>query len=836
MYLTFKILHFVDYMKRKCSIRTLLQSFGSIRFSLMKNILILPLRSILKQGRQSVISVIGLSIAMASCILIMIYVRYELSYDRYNINSSNLYRVLTKKSVGTSYMGKNTAVVTPSTLKGALMTDIPEVEKSCRCRFISSTLDYNSSLFVEKAFLFADYELLEMFTFPVISGNPSEALREPFSLFITKSMALKYFGDEDPIGKSIKANNKYVYTVKGVLEDIPPNSHFRFDFLTGFETLFRIMGGRENVERWPNFNNMTYVQLSEGSVQENINKNLEKLALKYLPDEPFFKGTTWILQPLEKIHLGGQNNFDFSTQSDVRYIYLVVTIGLIIFLIAVINYMNLATARSFSRGREIGIIKVAGGSRKRIILQLITESLLLSSGALLVALVLAYFILPAFAGFTDRPLKYSMILDDSMPLLVIILNLCMGVFAAFFPALWLSSFNPSGLIKEEFTDFSGKRKSLFLKNVLVGIQYIISIVALVSAFTIWGQMRYIKNKDQGFSSGNILTIELKDPDLMKNPSFLINEIRNNPRIADVCASNALPYIIGSAGYADWDGKPDELNAMVFQAAIDNNFLDFYNLELVSGRGFLKDFRDDTLNNFLINETAARLLDRTDPNGLRFGFQKQATGRIVGVVKDFNFQSLKLPVEPLALAAIPTRQFPVFQYISVKVNEGDIPEVQPFLIQLLKKTSPAYLNPVSVMRDSIDRMYLSDQRLAEIILFSTVLALLLTCLGQYSLSYFTAKKRTKEMGVRKVFGASPASIMLLFSREIIKLILIAVVIAWPVSFFIMNKWLQHYAFRIDLKPSFFIHSLLITVLISIAVTGYQVIMLSKVNPAWTIRNE
>ena len=800
----------------------------------MKNFLILPWRSLLNQGRQSLISIIGLSIAMASCILIMIYVRYELSYDRYNKNGNNIYRVLTQHAAEASYMGNNTAVVTPATLKEALM-EIPGVERSCRCRFIGSTLEHNSSLFAEKGFLFADYDLLEMFSFPVLSGNPAEALKEPFSLFVTRSMAIKYFGDQDPIGKTIKANNKYVYTVKGVLEDIPLNSHFRFDFLTGFETLFRVFGGQEKVERWTNFSYMTYVQLDEGSIGENINRDLEKLALRYLPDEPFLKGTTWVLQPLRKVHLGGQNNFDSSAQSDIRYIYLVVSIGIVVFLIACINYMNFATARSFSRGREIGIIKVAGSGRSKIILQLITESLLLSTGALIVSLVLVFFILPAFAGFTDRPLKYSMILDNSMPVLIMILSVCMGFLAAFFPALWLSSFNPSRLIKEEFTDFSGKRKSGFLKNVLVGVQYIISIVALVSAFSIWGQMRYMKSKDRGFSTGNIITIELKDPELTKNPAFLINEIRSNPKIAEVAASNALPHLIRSSGYADWDGRPDELQAMVFQVGIDNNFVDLYNLELVSGRSFSKEFRDDTLNNFLINETASRLLDRNDPIGIRFGFQKQAPGRIIGVLKDFNFQPLSLPVEPLAISAIPTKQFPVYQYISVKVK-GDISEIKPFLVQLLKKVSPAYLNQISVLSESIDSMYVSDKRLAEIILFSTILALLLTCLGQYSLSYFSAQKRTKEMAVRKVFGAVPSTVMSLFMREIIKLILVAIVIAWPLSFIVMDKWLQHYAFRIKLKPTFFVYSLLITVLISIAVTGYHVIKLSRVNPAETIRHE
>ncbi|MGE5420530.1 MAG: ABC transporter permease, partial [Chloroflexota bacterium] len=700
----------------------------------------------------------------------------------------------------------------------------------------SSTLEYNSTLFAEKAFLFADPDLLEIFTFPALSGNPSESLKEPFSLFVTRSMALKYFGNQDPIGKSIKANNKYVYTVRGVLEDVPLNSHFKFDFLTGYETLFSISGGREEVERWPNFSYLTYVQLSEGSAPESLSDDLENLAIRYLPDEPIFEGTKWVLQPLKKIHLGGQNNFDPSSQSDIRYIFLVASIGMIIFLIACINHMNMATARCFSRGRETGIMKVAGSSRTRLTLQLITESVLLSSGSLLVALLLVCFWLPPFAVFTNRPLAFRMIFENSMPLLILTLPVIMGVFAGLFPALWLSSFNPLRLMKEEFTDFSGKRKSGFLKNILIGVQYVISVVALVSAFTIFGQFRYMKNKDQGFISRNIMNIELKDPALRKNPFFLINEIKNNPEIADVSASNYLPHSITSAGYGYWDGKPDELQARVFQVGIDTSFFDFYNLQLVSGRSFSKDFRDDSLNNVIINETAARLLGSDDPLGIRFGFQKQAYGRIVGVVKDFNFQSLKLPIEPLAISAMPTMQFPVFQYISVNVNDGDMQEVKLYLAKLLKEISPGYLNPVSVLSESIESMYVSDRKLAQIIFFSTVLALVLTCLGQYSLSYYTAQKRTREMAVRKVFGATPASILSLFSAELIKLILTAVLIAWPISYLAMNSWLEHYAFRIHLKPTLFLLPLAITMIISIAVIGYHVVRLSKVNPAETIRHE
>lgn len=802
----------------------------------MNKFIILPLRSILRQGRQSIISVIGLSVALTSCILILLYIRYETSYDRYHKNAGNIYRVLTQHAAGFSYMGKRLSVVTPAPLKDAMMTEIPGVERSCKCKLVTTTLEYNSTLFSERGFLYADPDFLQMFTFPVLSGNPSEALKEPFSLFVTRSMALKYFGNENPIGKTIKAGNQFLYTVKGVLEDVPPNSHFKFDFLTGFETLYRVRGSREEVEQWPNFSYLTYVQLPRGLKPENITNDIANVAEKHLPDIPMFKGTKWVLQPLEKIHLGGQNNFDPSGQSDVRYIFLVASIGIIIFLIACINYMNMATARCFSRGREIGIYKVSGSSRTKIIFRLISESVLISSGGLIVAMVLVFFILPAFAGFTDRPLSYRMIFMNSMPFMILTLSVLMGIFAGLIPALWLSSFNPLRLIKEEFTDLSGKRKSGFLKNILIGFQYTISIVALVSAFTISGQLSYIKSKDQGFISRNVITIELKDPDVRKNPFFLMNEIRTNPKIANVSASYYLPHSISSASFGFWEGKPDELQAKVFRNGIDTEFLDFYDLQLVSGRGFSKEFRDDSLNSYLINETAARLLGYDDPVGMKFGFQKKAMGIVVGIVKDFNYQSLRLPIEPLAISAIPTQEFPETQYISIKVNEGYIPEIQLYLEKLLKKNSPGYLNPVSVLSENIESMYTSDRRLSEIILFSTILALILTCLGQYSLSFYTAQKRTREMAIRKVFGATQVSVMSLFIAELIKLILVSGLIAGPISWLVMNKWLENYAFRIYLKPSIFFFSLAITLAISIAVISYHVFKLSKVNPAETIRYE
>lgn len=794
----------------------------------------LPFRSLLRQGHQSLISALGLSIALSCGILILLYIRYERSFDRYHKNCDRIYRVMSKHSSEFSYMGKTKFVVTPGALRGAILNDVPEVERSCRCKLSRVTLGYNSSLFEESGFLYADYDLLEMFSFPVLSGNPAESLKEPFNLFITRSMASKYFGKEEPYGKTLTADNKQVYTVRGVLEDIPQNSHFDFDFLTGFETLYRIQGGQQKVERWPNFSYLTYVQLVKDAKPEDIIETLNGFILKYLSDTPMFKEMTWILQPLRKIHLGGTANFDPSGQSSVGYIYMIASVGIFILLIAAFNYMNMATARSYGRSREIGIIKVAGSSRNRLIFQLITESIILSFCGLLVAMLLVWFILPVFADFMERPLAFRMIFEQYMIVSIAALTIFIGVFSGIFPALRLSAYSPIRLIKEEFTESGCDRKSV-LKNILVGFQYFITIVAIISSFTVFKQLRFIKTNDPGFTHESVLTISLKDPEIRKNPVFLINELGKNSKIVDVAASSNLPSNISSAGFGLWEGRPDELNATIFRVGVDTKFIDFYDLKVLSGRDFSHDFRDDSLNNYIINQTAARMLGIGDPVGLKFGFQDNM-GFIIGVVRDFNFQSLDHQIEPLAISIMPNKEFRETQYLSVKVNPDDHSGIKTYIEEKLKELSPGYLNPVSFMNDSIDRQYTSDKRLASIILFSTVLTLLLSCLGQYSLSFYETQKRTREMAVRKVFGAQSMTIWTLLAGRVLRLILFAIIPSWPVSYLVMNKWLQHYAYRTEIDPALFIYSFLIVLFISLGVISYHITRLSWVNPAEAIRHD
>lgn len=803
---------------------------------MFRNYLKLALKSIISQRQQSMISTIGLSVALSCGILILLYVQYEFSFDKYHDNAGNIYRIISKRSASFSYMGKDLFAVTPGSLKDALINNIPEVENSTKCKLTTRTLEYNSSLFNEKGFLYADPDFLKIFTFPVISGNPDEELKEPFTLFITEELAEKYFGNEEAVGKKIKADNKYIYTVRGILKNIPDNSHFDFHFLTGIETLYIERGGKEKVETWTNSSYSTYIQLFDNVLPEDIIGKLKELAETQLPKEPFYKDMQWIPVPLGSIHLGGSINFDPGNTTDIRYIYLIISIGVFILLIACFNYMNMATARAYNRGREIGILKVAGSSKSDLILQFITESVMISFGGLILALVIVCLILPSFNTFTQRALTLKMIFEYSTMIKVIVLTLLTGLFAGIYPAIHLSLMSPLHLIKEEFKNLGGKRVSGKLRNLLVALQYTISIVALICTFTVLNQLNFVKNTDIGFLRDNILTISLKDPAMRARPDVLINELLENPEIVDVSVSSYLPYSITSSSFGTWEGKQEETNMAIFRIGTGNNFTDFYNLKIVSGRGFSKDYSADSADSYIINQTAAKMIGWDDPVGKKFGFHDSKMGSVIGVAEDFNFQSLHLTIEPLAISLIGSREFPEASFISVKTSPGSLYDARSFIEEKLKVLSPHYLNPVSVLSNQVDSMYRSDMKLSTIFIFATVLAVILTCLGQYSLSSYTTKSRTKEMVIRKLMGSQSSGIMTILIEEMIKWIMASLVLAWPVAYLLMNKWLENFAYHIKIGAGVFFLSLLISLFISLLAISYHVIKLSRVNPAAMIRNE
>ncbi len=595
-------------------------------------------------------------------------------------------------------------------------------------------------------------------------------------------------------------------------------------------------GGKEKVETWMNSSYSTYVQLSDKVNPEDIRGKLKEVAEKYLPKEPFFKGIQWIAVPLLSIHLGGKVNFDPGRNSDIRYLYLIVSIGIFILLIACVNYMNMATARAYNRGREIGILKVAGSSRTGLILQFITESVLMSFGGLILALFIICFILPAFVTFADRPLNFRMIFESVTLIKVLALTLLTGMLAGIYPAVHLSSISPLHLMKGKFKNPGHDRRSVKLRYLLVVFQYIISIVALVSTFTVLKQLNFIKTTDTGFLQDNILTIAVKDPALRSRPEVLINELKQYPKILDVTVSSHLPYAITSASFGSWEGKQPETNMSIFRVGTGWNFADFYNLKIASGRVFDQEFSADSANRYILNQTAAKMIGWDNPVGKKFGFNDTEMGIVIGVVKDFNFQSLRLGVEPLAISLIGSREYPEMSFISIMTRPGSLKDTRSFIEQKLKTLSPHYLNDVSILSDQIDAQYQSDRKLSIILIIASVLAVILTCLGQYSLTSYTTKSRTKEMVVRKIMGSQPSGILIMLTGEMAGCVLISVLFAWPIAYLLMNKWLENFAYHTQIRTGDFLLSLLISLVISLFAIAWHVLKLSRVNPAELIRYE
>lgn len=802
---------------------------------MVKSYLWLSVRSIISQGRQSVISIFGISIALTCAILIILYVQYELSYDAYHENANQIYRIVSKQP-GNVYMGKDLFAVTPDPLKDALINDIPEIRNSTKCNRKFHILGYDSKLFEEGGFLYADTDFLEIFTFPVITGNPAEALKDPFTLFMTKEMAVKYFGNDDPVGKTIIADNKYLFTVCGILENIPQNSHFHFDFLTGFETFYSISGNRDAASKWDSFSQTTYIQLFANSTAEDIEDKLNDLTSRYLSSHPFFKDSRFIAEPLREIHLRSDSNFSIASNGDIRYVYLISAVGILILLIASFNYMNMANARSYNRGRETGILKASGAGKGEVVIQLVTESVLISFGGLILAIVIAGLLLPSFSSFSERPLTFKMIFESRIFIKVILLTLATGVIAGIWPALHLSSITPLNLLNESYKALGGNR-TWQLRNLLVVVQNVISMVALICTFTVIRQLNFIENSELGFEKDNIITVELKDPAIRNNPGTLLNELRKNPAIKNMATSVNLPVNTQGTSYASWDGKPEELKQFVYRAGIGNDFIDFYGLKVISGRGFSDDFSSDTLNNFIINETAAKIMGHDDPVGKKFGFNKvKGLGTVIGVIEDYHFQSLHLAIEPLAIAALGSDNFKLPRYVSIRVTPGNVSETLPFIDRTLKDLSPHYLNPVSVFSDRVEMMYRSERKLASLFILSAILAVILTCLGQYSLSSYTTESRTREMVIRKVMGAEPSGIIFLITSHTVKWILISLLLAWPVAYSLMTKWLQNFAYHVNIGTGVFLLSFLIILLISLTAVSYHVIKLARVNPAAMLRHE
>ena len=801
---------------------------------MLRNYLKTAIRNLWKNRTFSLINIGGLAVGMAVSFLILLYVLNEVTYDRFNENYAHIYRVATKIDA----QGRHLEVPSvPAPLGPALVEQFPEVIRAARLRVRGKgIISYEDRVFEESGIYHADPDLFRVFTIPIVRGNPDTWLEAPFSMIVTEELAHKYFGEEDPIGKTIKIDNRHTYTITGIVQKMPDNSHFKFSMIGSLSSLEKL---QRDLNLWMGFNYHTYILLEGNPNLEEITQKYHNLLMANMPDQFNQLGVDVqiFLQALPRIHLHSHLEAEMEPPGNPAFIRILTTIALFILLIACINFMNLSTAQSARRAREVGMRKVLGAHRRKLIAQFLGESLLLSFISLFIAIIFIYFLLPVFNQLVSKDLVFNPAQNGIIPVGLIGVTLLVGLMAGTYPAFFLSSFVPLEVLKSRFK--AGKGHSFF-RNGLVSLQYVISITLICCTFVIFYQLHHVKNRNLGFDKEQIVVIPFRGQVYQKHDVFK-NEILRLPGVVKAACSSSDPSGVNNETMFSFEGIAQKKQVFPFMD-IDADYLDTMGMELASGRNFSPD-RPSDKKAVILNETLAQQLGWDNPLGRIVSMidveETGSTGpqfievpyTVIGVVRDFHFESLhqKIRGHLMKMAGEVNR-------ISIKLRPWSIAETLRSCEKTWQELEPAYPFQYTFLDESFDRLYRSEQRMGQIFISFTSIAILISCLGLFGLASFTTEQRTKEIGIRKVLGASLSNILLLLSREFTKWVLLANIVAWPVAYFAMWKWLQGFAYRIDLEFWIFFLSGIMALFIALLTVVSKSLRAAITNPVNALRYE
>jgi putative ABC transport system permease protein len=785
--------------------------------ALFLNSIKVSLRKMRRQKWYSLISITGLAVGMACSILILLWVRNELSYDRFHANAGKIYRVIMEDHRAD---GVSVHAWLPFPLGPALAREFPEIAAVTRWRPEDFVVRYKDEAHTETRFLTVDPVFFEMFSFRFVEGTPAAALADPSSIVIRDTMARKYFGDEDPLGKVLNLSGRAELVVSGVVQ-IPDNSDFQFDFFFSFRSypLFGVDLATYEAD-WKAFNYQFYLLLEDGSSPEFLERKISGFLKPHNPD----RERDLRLQPLGRVHLYNPDG----TDGAMRYVRIFSLIAGFVLLIACVNFMNLATARFEGRAREVGLRKTLGGTRGQLIRQFFSESLLHSALALSAALLLVWLALPFFGQLTGRRLDLDLS-HAGIVAGIAAITLIAGFVSGLYPALFLSSFAPARVIKA--ATHRGGSGALFRK-VLVVLQFSLSTVLIIGTLVVNSQVAFIMGRDLGMAKENMvyLLMQKKSRDSV---DAVRQELLKNPGIADVSSSSQLPFdIVGWIGYLDWEGRPADRQVYFAFMSVDYDFARTCGLSFLLGRDFSRDFPSDA-GNFIINETARRQMGIEDPIGRQLDFLGRK-GQIIGVVKDFSNRHMANAIAPLVLT--PDTGNAARTYLLIRLRPGNPSAALEYFREVWGKINPGFPCEYRFLDESFNRMYTNEQRLSGIIFAFATLAVLISCLGLVGLSFFMAEERTKEIGIRKVLGASSARVVSLFSMGFARLVVVANLIAWPVGYLVMRHWLQGYAYRTSIGIWVFVAAGGLGLIIALLAVGYQTFRAATANPVDSLRYE
>ena len=811
---------------------------------MIRNYLKIALRNLTKYKFISFINLSGLTIGLTCCLLIFTFILHELSYDKYQPNADRVYRVTRSFfNPETGSLSLNLSTVAPP-FGPLLQNDFKEIEDMTRVLQNGPTaLRYDDKIVNENNVFFADDRFFNFFKAHVIKGNPQKALSGPYSVMMTDETARKYFGNDEPLNKIIKINlgNYFDFKVTGIYKAFPSNTHFHPDVMLSFNTLNdTLIYGAENLRT--NFGNnsfFTYILLPQGYNPKRLIAQFPAFLDRRMADDGPRKfkpsqGTALDLQKITDIHLTSHTDYEAEENGDIKRVYIFSAIALFILLIACINYMNLSTARSTLRAREIGIRKTVGAQRKEIMAQFLSESVLVSWLAMLLAFVLTWLLLPWLNKVSAQQLDINILLKWQIIIPILLVPFVVGIISGLYPAIFMSSFQPVKVLKG-FLKSGGANISF--RQVLVTLQFSISIILIICTAIVFSQMRYMQRKSLGFDKEHIVNLpyatELND----KYDAFR-SELLSNSNIKNLGRSSRIPTgrLLDAMGASVQNGDTlAPITADVKFVVADQDFISTYGVKVLAGRGFSRDFSTDTAA-FLINEAAARVLgfkSNEDVIGKNFGYGGRR-GKLIGVFNDFHFESMHQKIVPLVLF-IP-RNANSYNRISVKVSGANIPAALTHIEKTWKKFLPDAPYQFTFLDENFARLYSAEQRQKTLFTTFACLAIFIACLGLFGLSAFAISQRIKEIGIRKVLGADTSTIVTLLSKDFLKLVLIAAILAFPVAWYFMNKWLQDFAYRINMPWWIFFTAGIVAASIALVTISFQAVKAAIANPVKSLRTE
>ena len=788
---------------------------------MLKNYFKIAFRNAIRHKAFALINLCGLTIGMTCSILILLWVRNELSYDKFHNHSSQIYRI-------TCQVEGFKAAINPAGMPWGLKAQMPVIKNVVRITQPNTFfLKVNDQKFVENRAFYVDSTFFEVFSFPLKKGDPKTVLLNPGGILVTESIAKKYFGNEDPIGKTIKKDEGEVVTVTGVLADAPSNSHFQYDIVMPMSAIFHRDNDLKN-NVWDNFDFYSYLQLDktfiptdasllalEGEIDGIYKTRVPKLNVHFH------------LQLLTDIHLHSNYSIDVAGHGNIQYVKIFFIVALFILAVACINFMNLATARSARRAREVGLRKVVGAERGQLIVQFLSESILISFSALALSILAVFLLLPVFNGISGKSLNIG-IPDGNLFVLLICIALATGLISGLYPAFYLSGFQPVKVLKGNIRSFG---KNVNFRNALVVVQFIVSIVLLAGTAVVYKQLNFIKDRNLGFEKDNLLYLHMVG-EMWNKQDALKSELKRNPLTSEFTIVSELPINLTSGTVdVNWAGKNPKEQPVIISMDVNEDFIDVFRVKILAGRGFSREFKSDT-HNLVINETAMKLMgmniDQAVGKMIEWNEQPRT---IVGVVQDFNFKPIQQSIEPLVL-----RLNRWGGTVIVRANPASTEATISALEKISVALNPQFPFTYNFLDQDLDNLYKGEEKMGVLFNLFSILGIFISCLGLFGLSAFMAEQRTKEIGVRKVLGASVFNIVLLLGSNYTRLVAIAIVLSIPIAWFATNSWLQSFAYRIEINGWIFIFAAGLAVAIAWLTVSFETIKAAIVNPITSLRSD